>query len=124
GGDCDPEPGGRMYTLLITGTASEQGRGVFPMDAGRFLEFTDQHIVKKLGPLTAEATELLRKWPCILMDEGRADERVRVGRITHVSQSGRNIRMTFEPFALKGAVPLTNGEVWKLRKALDIEDFE
>ena len=113
-----------MYTLLVTGTASEQGRGVFPMDAGRFLEFTDELIVKKLAPLAAEATELLREWPCILMDEGRADEKVRVGRITHVSQSGRNIRITFEPLSLKAAVPLTNGEVWRLRQALDIEDFE
>jgi len=94
------------------------------MDAGRFLEFTDEIIVKKLRPLTAEATELLRKWLCILMDEGRADEQVRVGRITQVSRSGRNISMTFEPLSLKAAVPLTNGEVWKLRRVLDIEDFE
>jgi hypothetical protein len=113
-----------MYTLLVTGTASEQDRGVFPMEASRFLEFTDELIAKRLEPLTAEAIELLREWPCLLMDEGRADEKVRVGRITDASRSGRNIRMTFEPLALEGAVPLANGEVWKLRRALDIEDFE
>jgi predicted nucleotide-binding protein len=113
-----------MYTLLVTGTASEQGRGVFPIEGSRFLEFTDELIVNKLGPLTAEAIQLLREWPCILMDEGRADERVRVGRITHASRSGRNVELTFEPLALKAVVPLTNGEVWRLRRALDIEDFE
>lgn len=113
-----------MYTLIVTGAASERGRGVFAMETGRFLECTDELIVKKLEHLTAEATELLREWPCILMDEGRADEKVRVGRITDVSRSGRNTRITCEPIAPKAAAPLTNGEVWKLRRALDIEDFE
>jgi hypothetical protein len=103
GDESGHEQGARVYTLLVTGGAAEQDRGVFPMDASRFLEFTDEAIVAELKSLSAEAVALLQAWPCILMDEGRGGEKVRVGRTTHASRVGRNIKLTFEPLGLRTA---------------------
>lgn len=113
-----------MYTLLVSGSAAEQDHGVFRMDTGRFLEFTDEALVAKLKPVSAEAVDLLRMWPCVLMEEGRADEKVRIGRITEASQSRREISLTFEPLWLRTPLPITNDDIWKLRDALDIGEFE
>lgn len=90
-----------MYTLLVSGSAAEQDHGVFRMDTGRFLEFTDEALVAKLKPVSAEAVDLLRMWPCVLMEEGRADEKARIGRITEASQGRREISLTFEPLWLR-----------------------
>lgn len=113
-----------MYTLIVTGAAAERDHGVFRMDTTRFLEFTDEAIVAQLTPILTEGVERLRTWPCILMDEGRSDERVRLGRITGVSLGNREISLAFEPTSLGAPLPLTNDDIWKLRGALDIEEFE
>ncbi len=113
-----------MYTLLVTGAAAEQDHGIFRMDTSRFLEFTDEAIVAQLRPISSEAVERLRTWPCILMEEGRSDERVRLGRITDASEGKREISLTFEPLWLRAPLPLTNDDIWKLRGALDIGEFE
>lgn len=113
-----------MYTLLVTGAAAEQDHGMFRMDVGRFLEFTDDELIAKLKPITAEAVDLLRRWPCVLMEEGLADEKVRIGRLTDASQSKRDVSLTFEPLWLKTPLPITNNDIWRLRDALDIGEFE
>lgn len=113
-----------MYTLLVTGAAGEQDHGVFRMDVGRFLEYTDEAIVAELSSISAEAVERLRTWPCVLMEEGRADETVRIGRIIDASRNRREVSLTFEPLWLRTPLPLTNDVIWKLRGALDIGDFE
>jgi predicted nucleotide-binding protein len=111
-----------MYTLLVTGAASEHGSGTFEMESGRFLEWTDETIAAQLRPLSIEAAGCLESWPCVLMDEGRSDQVVRIGRLTHASMARREVNLTFEPLALR--VPLTNADLWKLSKELDIGDFE
>jgi predicted nucleotide-binding protein len=111
-----------MYTLLVTGAASEQDSGTFEMEASRFLEWTDETIAAQLRPLSVEAAACLESWPCVLMDEGRSDQVVRIGRVTGASMARREVRVTFEPLSLP--VPLTNADLWKISKELDIGDFE
>src|SRR5690242_5732820 len=102
-----------MYTLLVTGDAAERDNGDFRMDTSRFLEFTDGAIVAQLKPISPAAIERLRTWPCLLMEEGRSDEKVRLGRITGASLNKREIILTFEPLLLLAPAPLTNDDIWK-----------
>jgi predicted nucleotide-binding protein len=111
-----------MYTLLVSGAASEQDRGEFRMERNRFLEYTDDVIASQLRPLSVEAIQCLQSWPCLLMDEGRGDQIAHIGRITHASATRREVLLNFEPFGL--ALALTNDDVWKLSEPLDIGDFE
>lgn len=111
-----------MYTLLVSGAASEQDSGPFKMDRHRFLEYTDDAIAKQIQPLSVEAVQCLQSWPCILMNEGRGDEIARLGRITHASTTLREVTLVFEPLPVLPA--LTNDDIWKLSDALDIGDFE
>lgn len=111
-----------MYTLLVTGAASDQDSGTFGMESGRFLEWTDETIAAQLRPLSVEAAACLESWPCVLMEEGRSDQVVRIGRVTRASMVRREVSLTFEPLALR--VSLTNDDLWKLSKELDIGDFE
>ena len=111
-----------MYTLLVSGAASEQDRGAFRMERHRFLEYTDDAIASQLRPFSIEAAQCLQSWPCILMEEGRGVEVARVGRITRATASAHEVTLTFEPLQLPGA--LTNDDIWKLSTALDIGDFE
>lgn len=113
-----------MYTLLVTGAAAEQDHGDFRMPLGRFLEFTDDGLIAKLKPITASAVDHLRMWPCVLMEEGVADEKVRIGQLTDASQNSREVCLTFAPLWLKAPSPITNNDVWRLRDALDIGEFE
>jgi predicted nucleotide-binding protein len=92
------------------------------MEAGRFLEWTDEGIAVQLKPFSVEAAACLESWPCVLMEEGRSDQVVRVGRVTRASMARREVRFTFEPLELP--VSLTNDDLWKLSRELDIGDFE
>jgi predicted nucleotide-binding protein len=111
-----------MYTLLVTGAASDHQSGTFRMEFGRFLEWTDDAIATQLRPFSVEAVACLESWPCVLMDEGRSDQVVRIGRLTRASMVRREVSLTFEPLELP--VSLTNDDLWKLSSELDIGDFE
>ena len=74
-----------MYTLLVTHLAAEQASGTFGLDRERYLEYTSDRISLPLGGLSQEAIECLCAWPCLLMEEGRAEEVVRLVRISKVS---------------------------------------
>ena len=113
-----------MYVLFVTQAAAEQDQGIFRMDLARFLEFTDDELAAELKPISVDAADLLRQWPCLLMGEGRADEKARIGRITAASQNQREVRLTFEPLWLRTALPITNDDIWRLRGPLDIGEFE
>lgn len=111
-----------MYTLLVTGAAGDQASGTFRMEAGRFLEWTDDAIAAQLRPLSLEAAACVESWPCVLMDEGHTDQQVRIGRVTRARRTNREVSLAFEPFELR--VVLTNGDLSTLSNALDIGDFE
>lgn len=111
-----------MYTLLVTQLAAEQASGSFSLERERYLEFTSERISLPLSGLSQEAIECLCAWPCLLMEEGRAEEVVRLVRIGEVSATDGKIRITVEPVA--DGPGLTNYALFKLRAELDIGEFE
>lgn len=111
-----------MYTLLVTHLATEQVSGTFDLERQRYLEYTSDRISLPLSALSNEAIECLRAWPCILMEEGRAAEVVRLVRVVEVSATDGNVRTTLEPVV--DAPELTNNALFKLRTELDIAEFE
>ena len=111
-----------MYSLLVSPLASEQTRGVFSIDRGRFLEYTDDAIVTQLSTLSSEAISAIRSWPCVLMQEGRGDEQVHVGQVASIAAKPRELAVNFVP--LENSIVMTNDALWKLRRELDIADFE
>lgn len=111
-----------MFSLFVSHLAEDQTAGAFAMERGRFLEYTDDRIKIPLRALSNEAKVCLSSWPCILMQEGRAEEVARVVEITGISTTNTEITATIR--ALPHAVPLTNNTLWRLRAELDLEQFE
>ena len=81
-----------MYSLLVSHQFQDWDGGAFRFDKSRFLEYTSEPIEVHLRPLSIEAIECLKSWPCVLMDEGRAEELVRIARISELRDLGREIR--------------------------------
>lgn len=111
-----------MYSLLVTHLAAEQASGTFDLERERYLEYTSEKISLPLSGLSNEAIECLCAWPCLLMEEGRADEIARLVQVTEVAAAEEKIRITLR--AVARAPELTNQALFKLRTELDIADFE
>jgi predicted nucleotide-binding protein len=111
-----------MYSLLVTPQAAEHAAGSFTIGKDRFLEYTDDQIRLPLAGLSKEAIACLRAWPCLLMEEGRAEEVARLVQVTAVAQSGKDLTLTLQ--TPPKPVELTNDALWKIRTDLDIEQFE
>jgi len=114
-----------VYSLLVSHQFKDWDGGAFRFDKGRFLEFTSEAIREQLLTLSIEAIECLISWPCVLMEEGRAEEVVRIARILDLSDLrdlGREIRLTVMLYPSKS--PILNDDVWRVRDDLDIEQFE
>ena len=111
-----------MFNLLVTHEAQDQEHGVFRVTKDRFLEHTAPSIRDALESLSDDAIEAMRTWPCVLMDEGRDDGKVLLGEITKIEQTQGGISLHFMP--LPDGPNLLNADLWKLRNALGIQDFE
>lgn len=114
-----------MYNLLVSNQFKDWDSETFQFDKGRFLEFTSEAIRKQLRTLSIDATECLTSWPCVLMEEGRAEEVVRIARISDLSNLcdlDREIRLTVRLYPSKS--PILNDDIWRVRDDLDIEQFE
>ena len=111
-----------MYSLLVSHQFKDWDGGAFRFDKGRFLEYTSELIKEQLRTLSIEAIGSLTSWPCVLMEEGRAEELVRIARISDLRDLGKEIRLTVKLCPSK--VPILNDAVWRLRDDLDIEQFE
>lgn len=111
-----------MYSLLVSHQFQDWDGGAFRIDKSRFLEYTSEPIEEQLRPLSIEAIECLKSWPCVLMDEGRAEELVRIARISELRDHGREIRLTVNLCPSKA--PILNDHLWRIREQLDIEQFE
>lgn len=111
-----------MYSLLVSHQFKDWDGGTFRFDKGRFLEYTSELINEQLRTLSIEAIECLTSWPCVLMEEGRAEELVRIARISDLRDLGGEIRLTVKLYPSKA--PLLNDDVWRIRDDLDIEQFE
>jgi len=111
-----------MYSLLVSQEASEKSEGTFTIERSRFLEYTVELISAQLQSLSTEAKESIRSWPCILMQEGRAQEQARLVEISRLDVTGKEIKATIT--RLSETAPILNDALWRLRDALDIGDFE
>lgn len=111
-----------MYSLIVSGHFEEWEGRAFRFDKSRFLEYTSDVIKEQLRPLSIEAIECLKSWPCVLIQEGRAEEIVRIARITELSDLGRELRVTVT--LCPSDAPILNDHLWRVREELDIEQFE
>lgn len=111
-----------MYSLIVSGQFEEWEGRAFRFDKSRFLEYTSDVIKEQLWPLSIEAVECIKSWPCVLIQEGRAEEIVRIGRITELSDLGRELRVTVN--LCPSDAPILNDHLWRVREELDIEQFE
>jgi predicted nucleotide-binding protein len=111
-----------VYSLLVSNQFHDWDGGVFRFDKSRFLEYTSKPIEEQLRPLSIEAIDCIRSWPCVLMEEGRAEELVRIACISELRDLGREIRLTVNLCPSKA--PILNDHLWRIREELDIEQFE
>lgn len=111
-----------MYSLIVSGQFEEWEGRAFRFDKSRFLEYTSDEIKEQLRPLSIEAIECLKSWPCVLIQEGRAEEIVRIARITELSDLGRELRVMVN--LCSSDAPVLNDHLWRVREELDIEQFE
>lgn len=111
-----------MYSLLVSHQASEQAAGTFSQELDRFLEGTDDKLKLAIRGLSNEAKNCLYSWPCLLMDEGRADEVARVVELVDISASRTHITATFR--ALPAPIEVTNHTLFKIRTELDMGQYE
>ena len=111
-----------MYTLFVSHLAEEQTAGSFVMERERFLEYTEDRIIGLLHGLSNEAIDCICSWPCLLMQEGRADEVARLVEVAQIRATTKEITVTIRP--LRGSFEISNNALWKLRTDLDLEQFE
>ncbi len=111
-----------MYSLIVSHQFSDWEGRAFQFNKGRFLEYTSDAIAEQLWPLSTEAIECLKSWPCILMDEGRAEELVRIARISELQDLGDEIWLAVDLVPTK--VPILNDHLWRVRDELDVRQFE
>lgn len=111
-----------MYSLIVSGQFEELEGSTFRFDKSRFLEYTSDVTKELLRPLSIEAIECLKSWPCILIQEGRAEEIVRIARITELRDLGRELLITVN--FCPTDIPILNDQLWRVREELDIEQFE
>lgn len=111
-----------MYSLLVSNLIEENLGSAIDIDHGRFVEYTSDSIRNQLENLSVEATECLKAWPCLIMQEGRGEEVVHLAQIKTIRLDGREIKLTLSP--VSGQATLVNDTLWKLRGELDIAEFE
>lgn len=106
-----------MYSLLVSHFPSES----IEMDRPRFLEGTEDSLKAPLVGLSHDAIDFLKAIPCLLMEEGRAEEVARLAQITSVSASRHSIRI-----GLKSSPKpkLVNADIWRSRASLEITPLE
>jgi len=111
-----------VYSFVVSHQFNAWDDGAFRFDKSRFLEYTGDAIKMQLRPLSIEAIQCLKSWPCVLMEEGRAEEVVRIARITELRDLGKQLRLTVNLFSCEP--PILNHHLWRIREELDIEQFE
>ena len=111
-----------MYSLFVSYQVEERNEGRFNMERNRFLEYTDDTISALYRPLSIEAIECIKSWPCILMQEGRGQESAYIAQILDIDVSDTEINL--KAITLPVEHEIINDSIWKIRDELDIEQFE
>ena len=111
-----------MYNLFVSYQVEERNEGEFNMEKNRFLEYTDDTISALYHPLSTEAIECIKSWPCILMQEGRGQESAYIAQILNIDVSDTQINLKAIPLPVGHEI--INDSIWKIRDELDIAQFE
>ena len=111
-----------LYSLLVGTEPSGSETEDYHVSSSRFLEYTSGTIAPQFSGFSIEGRVTLVSWPCLCMAEGRGEEKVIVGQITAIDPGGATVVATVK--AIDTDPPLTNDSIWRLREALDIEQFE
>lgn len=111
-----------VYSLLVSHEFEDWNGGAFQFSKGRFMEYTSDEIREQLWPLSTDAIECIKSWPCVLMEEGRGEEQVRIARISEFRDLGENISLMID--LRPNGVPILNDHLWRIRNELDIAQFE
>jgi predicted nucleotide-binding protein len=111
-----------MYSLLVSQAASELNGGSIVVDRRRFLEYTEDSIALQLRGLSVEASDCLRSWPCIVMQEGRGVEAAFLVQFEFLKARSTEIALTVRPS--RDRITISNETLWKYRVDFDIGDFE
>ena len=109
-----------MYNLIVSSTFAAGEILSFSLERGRFLEATDDAIKSQLKSLSRQAIEHIQSWPCVVMNEGRADETAILAKIQVLTATPSEVSVRV--LALSG--PIINEILWKARNALAIDQFE
>lgn len=106
---------GSMYSLLVSGDPSAWGGKPFQLDRTRFLEFTDDEVVKALGDFKEGSVVRLLRLPCIFAYEDTCDRDPLFGIVTRVIPRLREVRIEYE------IIPVTPFLTQKQFRALQSE---
>lgn len=110
-----------MYSLIVWEALDELTGRTLSVSRQRFLEYTDSDLATSLMTLSGEALDALAKWPMLVMTEGQTDEEANVV----FAESIRPVRDDIVVRFREGRVgPILNEQIWKLRRTLDIADWE
>ena len=85
-----------MYSLLVIYRFEDWEGGTFRFTKDRFLEYTSAAITEQLRLLSTEARECIGSWPCLLMEEGRGEERVHIGQISEILDLGTEVEIMID----------------------------
>jgi hypothetical protein len=111
-----------LFNLLVSarGWADARDR----LLESRAFEYTDQHLIDRFKPGGKFDFSALISHPALFLEEmsGRGGQVARVGTITRVRISGRDLVVEYVHDPL--LPPLTNDRIKEFADELDIEDFE
>jgi predicted nucleotide-binding protein len=110
-----------VYSVLVSPQVAEQSRGTFIISGSRVFEYTSDSISTQLRSFSIEAQDCIKSLPCLIMQEGRGDEKAYVAQIIGI-EPGSDIKVNIA--ALPGDPAILNDDLWKMRGDLDLAQFE
>lgn len=111
-----------MFHLLVKYDGWAKAKDSIPQE--RVFEFTQDAIVEQFKPGGTLNTDRISRLPALFLAEttGKRDQRARVGSISRVLASGKNVNIEYH---FDEAIPsIANSTLEKLSPELDIESWE
>lgn len=109
-----------MFNLIVSGQVNHDRSG--KIFADRILQYTDAEIKAKYQPNGALDIAALRSLPTLLMQEGRADEKVRIANLSRVVRNGKDYDLFYT--VDRNLPNLTNADIAALSNELHLDDWE
>jgi len=110
-----------MYNLFVTAMEQAWDKPFYEYDRSRFLEYTNDKLVKYFKDLTNKKITLLESLPCLFAYEGTKSS-VRIGKLKSIEERERTILIKYELYTDIPEIPFSSIE--PIAKLLDIRDWE